>query len=129
VLTGSSLGTGNVEVSNHATLELDGGAGTVDEIADSATLTLASGAKIFLNFTGTESVNQLVLGGTVFDYPITFSGVYTQGGAGFASYFAAGSTGSLHVVPEPTTLSFVGLGIGGLLARRRRSRRTVAAIA
>jgi len=63
----------------------------------------------------------------VFNYPITFTFAsgYTEGGAAFASYFTGSTGGNLTVTPEPTSLGAIGLG--GLLALRRRTRKAARA--
>jgi hypothetical protein len=111
-----------VYVGSGAVLQLNGNT----TVSDSATLTLADGSSLALNFASEqlETVTQLVLGTTVFDRNssiIVFNQANNWGGYGNTSGFFAGSTGGI-AVPEPGTLSLVGLALPALLRRRRRHR-------
>ncbi len=122
--TGSAgkLGTGDVTVSNSGSvLELDNRA----SIADTASLTLSSGTKVYLNFSnasGTEQVASLTFGTQTFNTPIVFSFGNLHGVDSSYFQFQTGTNeGSLTVIPEPSVaLSLIGLGASSLLSRRRR---------
>lgn len=128
--TGGALGTGNVSVLNAGTvLEL----GNNSSIADTSTLSLAEGSVLNMQFTSTsdpstfETVDTLVLGGTVFDTPITFSaGNYH----GFDAYFTGSlASATLQVgqvaVPEPTGVGLIVLSTTAALMSRRNRRSIV----
>jgi hypothetical protein len=112
--TGSLAGSSSLNVVSGATLQLDHSL----SLADSITLTLVSGATLNLNFSaGFEQIGALVLNGTsapagtydaatltALDGTITFTG-----------------TGSLTVVPEPSVIALLAMGLGVWLVRIRRS--------
>ena len=89
-------------------------------LASTSTVSIASGALMNLNYSGTDTVDALYLNGVA-----QANGVYGASSLG-SSYFSG--TGTLTVdgvlVPEPTTLALYGLGMAGLLlvGRRRQAR-------
>lgn len=114
-LADGALGTGNVSLTaGSITLTLQSGA-TNNYIADSATLSYVSTDIINLTYTGTDTVTGLTVDGVA-----QGAGVY---GASFINpdgVFAG--TGSITVVPEPTTVAMMVLG-GSLLVGMQRFRR------
>ncbi len=117
------LGTGNISLSNAGTvLEIDNN----QSISDTATLTLASGTVLDMQFSSTagdestyEKIGILNINGTIFSTPTIFT---TGNYHGFDTYFASTNGATLQVVPEPTSASLAGVGGLLLLKRRRRSR-------
>ncbi len=111
------LGTGNVTVNAVASgsaplLELDNN----NSIADSATLQIDSGVvngRVFLNFSGNETVNMLVLGGVAQE-----AGTYNS--TTTPAFFNSGSGNLVVLVPEPGSLGLAAVASLGLLKRRRR---------
>ena len=124
-LKDSALGTGNVSLlASGVTLLLQGGV-TNNYISDNATLSIVSGAAANLNFAGTDSVGGLVLGGvTQTDVGATYG--FTGSGANheFADFFLG--TGTVTLIPEPSTWAMTIVGasllIGAQRFRRRRTR-------
>jgi autotransporter-associated beta strand protein len=118
-----TLGTGNVSLTAAGvTLTLQNGA-VNNYISDNASISIVTGAIANLNFTGaSDLVNGITLGGVV----QTIAGTYGAVGSGatFQSAFFAG-TGTLDLVPEPSTPVMVGVGallLAGLQRLRRRRR-------
>ena len=115
-LTGS-LGTGNVTVADVAGANLTLGNGS--SIADTATLFFGDAGTITLNNASTETVlgitqtddSQSIGGGT-------FTAAQLNSFFGVSSF---GGTGTLTVVPESSAALLGGLGVLGLLRRRRRA--------
>jgi len=114
-LTGS-LGPGNVTVADLAGAGLTLGNGS--SIADTATLFFGDAGTITLNNATTDTV----LGITQTDDAQSIgAGTYTA--AQLNSFFLVssfGGTGTLTVVPESSAALFGGLGVLGLLRRRRK---------
>ena len=106
VISTGRLGSGDVSVSATGVLQLDNN--TV--INDLSTLTVDSGAVVNLNFFGNEIVGTLVLNGTTYT-----SGLFNAGTN--PDYFTG--SGSI-AVPEPGSLSVLGLAGAMLLRRRKR---------
>jgi autotransporter-associated beta strand protein len=112
----ATLGSGDAFVESGGILELLGS----NTISNTAALTIDLGGSIKLNFAAAnlESVNALTLDGVSIAYGTVFNQDNNWGGYGNVSGFFAGSTGGL-AVPEPGSLSLVGLGLMTLLKRRR----------
>ena len=112
VTSNGTLGTGNVSLTaGNVTLTLSGTA----QIASTATLSYVNTDAINLNYTGTTTINGLTVDGVA-----QAAGVY---GAGFLNPDNAFvGTGTITVVPEPTTVAMMLLG-AGLLFGVQRSRR------
>lgn len=117
----SGLGTGNVSLTGGTVqLTLSGGA-TNDYINDSASISMVTGAMTNLNYLGTDIVSGISLGGVVQATPGTYGSAAS--GATFTSSFFTG-TGTLTLVPEPSTWALFGVGaalFGSRVLRRRRA--------
>lgn len=112
-----NLGTGNVTVADLAGAGLTLGNG--NSIADTATLFFGDAGAITLN----NSSSDTVLGITQTDDSQSIGGG-TFTAAQLNSFFGVTSfsgTGTLTVVPEPSAAFFGGLGVLGLLRRRRKA--------
>jgi len=83
-------------------------------LADSSTLYLYDGVKLNLDFEGTDVIFALYINDVFQEL-----GVYDSSNL---SEFLAG-TGSLTVIPEPSTCALVGLGLIALVSQMRRMRR------
>src|SRR6266404_1019073 len=108
-----AFGSGGINLNAASvTLTLQGGVNP-DFISNAATLTIGfTSDSVNLNYTGTEVVGGLIIAGS----PIA-AGTYSS--ADFAEF---AGTGTITVVPEPTTWGMLVLG-GGLLTAVRRFRR------
>jgi len=91
-LTGANNYSGATTV-NSGTLKL----GTINPNNETSTVTVVSGAKIDIAFTGNDTVGALILGGT--NVP---AGSYNSSHPTYGSYFLATDTGSIVVVPALT---------------------------
>lgn len=115
-----ALGTGNVTVTGGTTLTDTGGI-LNDYIGDTATLNVQTGGTFDLNYTGTDIIGGLIVDGTKLG-----PGVYgSTAGPGVTPEPGFNGTGTVTVAaatPEPASLTLLGLGAIGLLARRRRAR-------
>ena len=114
-LTGS-LGTGNVTVADIAGTNLTLGNGS--SIANTATLFFGDAGTITLNNASTETVLGII---QTDDSQSIGGGTFTA--AQLNSFFGVSSfagTGTLTVVPEPSAAFLGGLGVFGLLRRRRK---------
>ena len=110
-----ALGAGNVSLTaGFVTLTLQNGA-INNYIADSATLSYVSTDIINLTYTGTDTVAGLTVDGVA-----QAAGVYGASLINPDGVFAG--TGSITVVPEPTTVAMMVLG-GSLLVGMQRFRR------
>lgn len=118
-----ALGTGNVSLTaSGVTLTLQSGA-TNNYISDNSSISIVTGATANLNFTGTSDiVGGIVLNGVIQTAPGTYGS--SVSGATFQSAFFSG-TGTLTLVPEPSTSAMIGVGAAVLvgLQRIRRKRR------
>jgi len=108
-----ALGTGGINLNaGNVTLTLQGGTNP-DFINNAATLTVGFNTDVVnLNYSGTE-----VVGGLIVEGNAVAPGVYGSGD--FAEFIG---TGTITVVPEPTTVAMMVLG-AGLLAGAQRFRR------
>jgi hypothetical protein len=117
----SRLGVGNTFVSSGATLTLNNSA----SFNDASVLVINSGALVNLNFAGTDTLLTVALGSLTGSY--IGAGTYTA--SELNTFFGIGSvfagTGSLNVIPEPSTVAAL-LGVASLAfvaIRRRQTRR------
>ncbi|MEX2607059.1 MAG: PEP-CTERM sorting domain-containing protein [Kiritimatiellia bacterium] len=114
------LGLGDVTVTNGAVLTLQSGS-THDYINDLASLILFDGALVDLNFTGTDTLSALSFdGGSTFASNGTW-GATGSGASNLNDTFFTG-TGTLSVIPEPSTLMLLGIALASLGLLRRRIR-------
>jgi autotransporter-associated beta strand protein len=109
-------GTGNTYNGNTT---VDAGTLQIDTsfLARTSTVSIANGALMGLDYTGTDTIAGLNLGGTA-----QGSGIYGYGLLG-SSFFSSGFTGTLTVaaIPEPATLGLMGVaGLGILLLPKRK---------
>jgi autotransporter-associated beta strand protein len=116
-----ALGSGNVSLTaSGARLTLQGGV-INDYISDNSTLSMVTGATADLNFTGTDTIGGLVLGGVV----QTAQGTYGSSASGatfvFDNFFLDG--GTLTLVPEPSTWVMTIVGASLLLSVQRFRRK------
>ncbi|HET9857457.1 MAG TPA: PEP-CTERM sorting domain-containing protein, partial [Chthoniobacterales bacterium] len=110
-----ALGTGNVSLTaGFVTLTLQNGA-INNYIADSATLSYVSTDIINLTYTGTDIVTGLTVDGVA-----QAAGVYGATAINPDGVFTG--SGTITVVPEPTTVAMMVLG-GSLLVGMQRFRR------
>lgn len=109
-----AFGSGNISLmAGSITLTLSGGASN-NYIADGATLNVATGNVINLNYTGTDVVGSLIVNGVA-----KGPGVYNSSNV---PQFTG--SGSITVVPEPSTWLTLSLGGALLLVGTRLRRRT-----
>jgi autotransporter-associated beta strand protein len=127
-----NLGTGNVTVDNAASpvtiARMQIVSGVVNAINDNATLSLAGGGVAgaadrnfaILDAGVNETVGGLILGGVTQTQSGTYGSVAS--GANFQSdeFFSGTGVITLGAVPEPATLSLLGLGALAFCGRRRR---------
>ncbi|MEO7933801.1 MAG: PEP-CTERM sorting domain-containing protein [Chthoniobacterales bacterium] len=109
-----ALGAGNVTLTiAGATLTLQNGT-TQNYISDSATLSLLTGDTVNLSFLGTDTVSSLIIDATA-----QAAGIYNA--TTNPGLFIG--TGSITVVPEPSTYAMLlsGAGLMILMARRKRA--------
>jgi autotransporter-associated beta strand protein len=118
-----NLGLGNVTVANSLAAVLD--LGNSNSIADTATLFFGSDSFIILS----NGINETVFAATETDSSLSIGpGTYTAaqlnsffGGDGIETGFSEDFSGTLTVVPEPSAALLGGLGVLGLLRRRRKA--------
>jgi autotransporter-associated beta strand protein len=118
-----NFGLGNVTVANSLSAILV--LGNSNSIADTATLFFGSDSFIILN----DGINETVFAATETDSSLSIGpGTYTAaqlnaffGGDGESTGFSESFTGTLTVVPEPSAALLGGLGVLGLLRRRRKA--------
>ena len=110
-----ALGTGGINLNAASvTLTLQGGVNP-NFIADTATLTIGFNTDtVNLNYTGTEVVGGLIIEGS----PVA-PGTYGAGG----DFPELMGTGTITVVPEPTTLAMMALGASMLVGVQRFRRK------
>ena len=116
-----TLGAGNVSLTaSGVTLTLQNGV-TSDYIADTASISIVSGATANLNYLlgTTDVVGGIVLGGV----PQLAFGTYGSpaSGADFQSAFFLGN-GTLTLIPEPATYMLLGFGVLVCAQRFRRKK-------
>jgi autotransporter-associated beta strand protein len=116
-----ALGTGNVNLaSSGVQLTLTGGV-TNNYISDNRTLSMVTGAFANLNFVGTDTISGLVLGGVA----QAALGTYGSSASGatfvFNNFFSG--TGTLTLIPEPSTWAMTIVGAGLLLSVQRFRRK------
>jgi autotransporter-associated beta strand protein len=116
-----TLGTGNVSLTaSGVTLTLQSGA-VNNYIADTASISIVTGAVTNLSFTGTsDTVNGITLGGVVQTAQGTYGSLTSS--ADFKSDFFSGGGTLLLAIPEPSTWMMIGVG-AILLAGVQRFRR------
>jgi autotransporter-associated beta strand protein len=109
-----ALGSGNVSLTGGTvTLTLQTGA-TNNYIADAASISIVSGGAIAnLNYSGTDTVAGITLGGVL----QTTAGTYgsTSSGATFQDNNFFSGTGTLTLVPVPEPSTWMMLGVGAVL--------------
>lgn len=117
----TKLGSGSLELSGsgntyNGNTSVQAGTLKIDTIflADDGTVSLANGAIMNLNFTGTDTVGSLVLDGVT-----QAAGVYGAGALG-SSYFTGTGTITVAAVPEPAALGFLIIGGLSLLTKRHQ---------
>jgi autotransporter-associated beta strand protein len=119
-----ALGTGNVDINatGGVRLTLQGGL-TNNYISDNATLSLANGAQANLNYAlgGTDVVGGLVLGGAAQLAPGTYGSAASGAMFQFDAFFTG--TGTLTLIPEPSTWVMTIMGAGLLMSVQRFRRR------
>lgn len=117
-----ALGSGNVSLTaSGVNLTLQGASNNF--ISDNATLSIVTGAMAALNQTGgSDTISGLVLGGTA----QTMAGTYGSSASGamfqFDSFFSG--TGTLTLIPEPSTWAMTIMGAGLLLGVQRFRRKS-----
>lgn len=111
-----AFGTGNVTVATGGVLRLEQGTFN-NYINDNATFSLTGTATANLNYSGSDSVKALILGGV--SQPAGIYGSSTSGAPNVSSFFTG--SGTIQVLPEPSAALAL-LGVAGLLQARRRRR-------
>jgi autotransporter-associated beta strand protein len=116
----SGLGTGNVSLTAAGvTLTLQNGA-VNNYINDNASISIVDNAIANLNFMGTDVVSGIILGGV----PQTTLGTYGAAGSGAQFEFAHfAGTGTLTLIPEPSTYMLLGVGLLFCAQRFRRKQK------
>jgi autotransporter-associated beta strand protein len=113
-----TLGSGSVFVRNGGWLELL----TPSAIAESAGLTIDDGGLAKLDFSGSNLVGSLTLGGAIQTVPGTYGSTASGATHTYDDYFTG--AGTITIVPEPATgLLMLAAGLASAVAFRRRSRR------
>lgn len=119
VTAGGALGTGNISITA-GTITLGTGGAVQNFVNDSATFSIASGATANLNYTGTDTVGALVIGGVAQTAPGTYGSATSGADFQFAQF---AGTGTFMVVPEPATYVLFGVGLLVCAQRFRRAKK------
>lgn len=117
------LGSGNVDINATGGVRLTLQAGVTNNyISDNATLSLVNGAQANLNYAmgQTDVVGGIVLNGVAQVNPGTYGSAAS--GAMFQSVFFTG-TGTLTLIPEPSTWAMTIMGAGLLMTVQRFRRK------
>ena len=108
-----AFGSGDVTVANGAELTM----GINSTMDNTASLVLDTGSTLNLNFTASQTLGSLTVGGTALS-----AGTYNATALNAMGITATG-TGSLKVVPEPATIGMLLIGsIGGMAMRNAVTR-------
>lgn len=116
------IGTNTTGGAYSVVLKLNHNASLLDTMALSLTDSAHSTAKVNLNFSGEETIGELILNGTPLTSGLTYGGTGSGADVIDATHFTG--TGLLYVVPEPATLGLVTVvGFAVMTCRHRLRRR------
>lgn len=116
-----ALGSGNVSLTaSGVSLTLQGGV-TSQYISNNATLSMVTGSTANLNFIGTNIISGLVLAGAAQSDLGTYGSTASGAMHTFDSFFLG--TGTLTLIPEPSTWAMTIMGAGLLLGVQRFRRK------